>query len=216
MVRNLHSQSLCAAPTAFHHFLENLAATGKLTRHYTQNIDYIEDQLAHLNPIPGSTERQAAKTVQLHGRLKSMVCQQCRHHIPLEPELFQGSHVPSCPACENREMTRRGEGERARGIGRLRPQITLYGEDGQDNDEAESIGRMISHNLRQPIGAVLVVGTTLKVPGVREIVVDFCQAARARTKSATISVSKERPPASLESTFDVILLGDCDDVIPLL
>ncbi len=110
-------------------------------------------------------------------------------------------------------MRRISEGKRPRGIGRLRPRIVLYGE---TNPDEEVIGETVEADLQKPIDAVLVVGTTLKVPGMKRLVTEFSRAAKAQTASTVIWVSKEGPPAQLAPMFDVILLGDCDSSINLL
>lgn len=215
LIRELHRVSLCAVPTSFHLYLEKLAASGQLARHYTQNIDCIEDNLHYLAPDaePGFSDETWAKTIQLHGRLHTTVCQQCRHQDSLVPELFGGASAPLCPHCEDNETRRASEGRRPRGIGRLRPHIVLYGEANPDEDV---IGQVVEADLQKPIDVVLVVGTSLKIPGMKRLVTEFSRAAKLQATSSVIWISKEAPPAHLMSIFDVILLGDCDDVIPLL
>jgi NAD-dependent SIR2 family protein deacetylase len=42
MIGELSSSMLKAAATGFHHFFDQPALAGRLLRHYTQNVDYIE------------------------------------------------------------------------------------------------------------------------------------------------------------------------------
>jgi len=215
MIEGLYNKSLRAVPTPFHFFLERLAASGQLVRHYTQNIDCIEDDLSYLKPndTPTFSKEQRSKTIQLHGRLRTMVCQKCRLEDCFAPELFHDMSVPICPRCDEIETRRIAEGKRSRGIGRLRPRIVLYGEANPDEDV---IGETVEKDLQKPIDAVLVVGTTMKVPGMKRLVTEFSRAAKARPASTVIWVSKEAPSAQLKRVFDVILLSDCDDTIALL
>ncbi|CAO1630661.1 unnamed protein product [Jaminaea pallidilutea] len=45
MIAQLHSMTLAAHPTLFHHFLKRLDEQGRLQRVYTQNIDALEDKV---------------------------------------------------------------------------------------------------------------------------------------------------------------------------
>jgi NAD-dependent SIR2 family protein deacetylase len=96
-------------------------------------------------------------------------------------------------------------------IGRLRPNILLYGEPHLDNKE---ILETIKHDLRICPELVLIVSTKLGIPGARSIAVDFCHATR-NVGRASFWISKEEPTWSVKSLYDYVLIGDCDQVIPL-
>ena len=51
MIDELSSGMLEAAPTGFHHFLDQLAVSGRLLRHYTQNVDYNDRTLPSISPV---------------------------------------------------------------------------------------------------------------------------------------------------------------------
>lgn len=63
------------------------------------------------------------------------------------------------------------EGKRFRGIGRLRPQIVLYEE---VNSNEDLIGMISGKDLKTSLDTAIVVGTTLKVPGMQRLVIGFC------------------------------------------
>lgn len=100
------------------------------------------------------------------------------------------------------------QGKRSLKIGRLRPNVLIYGEPHPDDKE---ILETAKHDLRICPEVVLIVGTKLAIPGARSIAADFCHAARR----SSFWISKEEPMWSVKSLCDYVLIGDCDKVIPL-
>ena len=192
-----HLQSNTTMPTPFHMLMDELARGGRL-RHYTQNIDCVERGLPHLE----------ARTVRLHGRVDRARCQLCNWVCDSEPRSYQGAHLPICGRCSDRNQAREIEGKRSLSIGRLRPDVLLYGEPHPDDKE---IIKAVKEDLRVRPELVLVVGTTLKVPGARSIAANLCQAARS-AGGASFWISKEAPGASIKALFDYVLIGDSDEV----
>jgi NAD+-dependent protein deacetylase SIR2 len=70
---------------------------------------------------------------------------------------------------------RMAAGKRRHGIGKLRLRITLYGEN--HPFYCESIGSVVACDLQSKPDALIVVGTTLYLPGVRSIVRDMAHTA---------------------------------------
>jgi NAD-dependent SIR2 family protein deacetylase len=103
------------------------------------------------------------------------------------------------------------KGKRSLNIGRLRPNVLLYGEPHPDDKEILETAR---HDLRICPELVLIVGTKLAIPGARSIAADFCHAARS-VGGASFWISKEEPMWSVKSLCDYVLIGDCDKVVPL-
>jgi hypothetical protein len=105
------------------------------------------------------------------------------------------------------EETRQLIGKRARGVGKLRPSVVLYNETHKDG---EGVGEAVRKDLvggskgkgRGGADLLLVVGTSLRVPGTKRIVREFAKAVRSRDGSAsglaTPSPSPRRTPASDE------------------
>lgn len=124
------------------------------------------------------------RCIPLHGTLQSMHCQSCNHAFPLSmylPSLASG-HPPPCPECTNLELARKLIGKRPRGIGRLRPSVVLYNEEHKDG---EGVGEVVQRDLmgskgRSGADLLLVVGTSLKVPGTKRMVREFSKAVKAR------------------------------------
>lgn len=149
------------------------------------------------------------RCIPLHGTLQTLHCQTCTHTFPLEdhlPSLTSGT-PPYCPECTAMEETRQLVGKRARGVGKLRPSVVLYNETHKDG---EGVGEAVRKDLvggskgkrRGGADLLLVVGTSLRVPGTKRIVREFAKAVRSRdgptSGLATPSPSPRRTPASDE------------------
>jgi NAD-dependent SIR2 family protein deacetylase len=96
-------------------------------------------------------------------------------------------------------------------VGRLRPNILLYGEPHPDNNE---ILETTEHDLGISLELVLIIGTKLAIPGARSIAANFCHAAWS-VGGASFWISKEEPVSSVKALCDYVLIGDCDKVVPL-
>ncbi len=202
MIRDMSRLSVRAEPTSFHHFLDELAHNGRLLRHYTQNIDCIEHRLPDL----------WEKTVQLHGRIDEAMCQYCGWNGPLVSDWFCGSELPDCNRCQEIALERERMGKRRLGIGRLRPNVVLYGE---ENPKGDTIGELTEQDLWTGPEVVFVVGTALKVPGARRLVTELCRAAKAQG-GLTVWINRNAPPSGLKFPLDLAFHGDCDEVASLL
>ncbi|KAF1965536.1 DHS-like NAD/FAD-binding domain-containing protein, partial [Bimuria novae-zelandiae CBS 107.79] len=212
MVRTLSQQTKNAEPTAFHHLLATLAHEGRLLRLYTQNVDGIDTSLPPLKTeVPLPKKNPWPKTVQLHGSLEHMVCSKCHTVSDFDPDLFDGPAPPACPSCQSDDLARQAVDKRSHGVGRLRPRMVLYNE---HNPDDEAIGACSKADLRTRPDAVIVVGTTLKVPGVRRIVREMCATVRDRKDGTTIWINNDPEPKTkeLENVWDLVVQGPCDEV----
>jgi NAD-dependent histone deacetylase SIR2 len=212
MVRGLSTVTKTAQPTAFHHLLATLAEEGRLLRLYTQNVDGIDTSLKPLaTEIPLPKKGPWPKTIQLHGGLEKMVCSKCHQLSDLEPGLFDGPIPPSCAKCEHTDSLRAISNMRSHGIGRLRPRMVLYNE---HNPDDEAIGSVTHMDLKTRPDAVIVAGTTLKVPGVRRITREMCAVVRGRRDGMTVWINNDPEPIGkdLENCWDLIVRGPCDEV----
>ena len=217
MVRNLSTMSQNAKPTRFHHMLARLASEGRLLRLYTQNVDGIETSLPPLaTEVPLSHKAPWPKTIQLHGGLEKMMCQKCRNISDFQAQLFEGPTPPACPDCAAKDAVRTDHaGKRSHGVGKLRPRIVLYNE---HNPDDEAIGAVTTADFRKRPDAVIVVGTSLKIPAVRKIVREMCNIVRGRRSGVTMWINRDQDPPSgldLEDAWDLIVKGDSDDVASL-
>ena len=103
-------------------------------------------------------------------------------------------------------------GNRQSGIGRLRPNIVLYGE---ENSKGDIIGEVAEQNLGAGPEVVFVVGTALKVPGARMLVTELCCVAKTQG-GFTVWINRDASPSGLKLPLDLALYGDCDGVASLL
>ena len=216
MVRQLSHLTKTAKPTAFHHMLATLAEEGRLMRLYSQNVDGIDTALEPLKTvIPLSRKGPWPKTIQLHGGLEKMVCQKCGHLEVFDGSLFDGPEPPPCPECATNDEIRRIGGLRGHGVGKLRPRMVLYNE---FNPDEEAIGAVSAADLKSRPDAVIVVGTTLKVPGIRRLAKELCAVARDRRDGFTawINCDPEPPGVEFKDSWDMVIQGESDEVARLL
>jgi NAD-dependent histone deacetylase SIR2 len=211
MVRQLSNMTKSAQPTPFHHMLASLADEGRLLRLYTQNVDGIDTSMEPLKTnVPLNRKGPWPRTIQLHGGLQKMVCSKCHEMSDLVADLFDGPSPPTCHMCEAADNARTEyAGKRSHGIGRLRPRMVLYNE---HNPDDEAIGRVVSADLRTRPDALIVVGTTLKIPGVRRIVKEMCGVVRSRRGGLTVWINTTAPPPGKDYDWDLVVQGPCDRV----
>lgn len=181
-------------------------------RLYTQNVDGIESSLPPLaTEVPLDPKAPWPRTIQLHGGLEKMMCHKCQHTSDLQPELFEGAVPPECSRCAEVDNQRIKCGQRSRGVGRLRPRIVLYNE---SNPDEEAIGSVVMSDLRARPDALVVVGTSMKIPGVKRIVKEMSRVVHTRKDGASIWINRDTAPVNKElaSCFDLVVKGNCDDV----
>lgn len=93
-----------AKPTLSHYFIKLLNDKQILLRHYTQNIDCLEDL----------TGLDANKTIQAHGHIRSGSCLNCnaQHTFEFMKEAVLDNQIPKCTNCS----------------GTIKPDVVLFGE----------------------------------------------------------------------------------------
>ncbi|KAJ1939230.1 NAD-dependent deacetylase hst3 [Linderina macrospora] len=208
---SLHGQFKKAVPGPVHRFIRTLADRGALLRSYTQNIDGLEAK-AGLNVWDpnGDVAWQKAHTVPLHGSMEHLTCQLCSSTYPFDGDLGAGD---ACPDCATRSLIREAMGRRALPSGKLRPTVVLYEE---PHPHSEEIAKIISHDTRalssrrstsKLTDVVLVFGTTLKVPGCKQLVKQLAGAA-------TLTVVVNNEPVcgrAWDSVVDYQVIGCAED-----
>jgi NAD-dependent histone deacetylase SIR2 len=215
MVRELSHLTQNAKPTLFHDMLATLAEEGRLMRLYTQNVDGIDTALPPLaTKVPLNGKGPWPKAIQLHGGLGKMVCSKCKFLLDFDGALFEGPEAPPCPECETVEKIREISGLRGHGVGRLRPRMVLYNE---HNPDEEAIGAVSAADLKARPDAVIVVGTSLKVPGVRRLAKEMCSVTRDRRGGFTAWINFDPEPTGVDfkDCWDMVVRGACDDVARL-
>ncbi|KAF5019834.1 hypothetical protein F66182_8147 [Fusarium sp. NRRL 66182] len=216
MVREMDAMTKNAEPTPFHRLLASLAQEGRLLRLYSQNIDCIDTRMPPLaTNVPLNPKGPWPVTIQLHGGLEKMVCTKCGNLEQFNGDVFDGPEAPLCRTCKDIDEVRTAHaGKRSHGIGRLRPRFVLYNE---YNPDEEAIGNVSGADLKARPDAVLVVGTTLKVPGTRRIVKEMCQVTRGRKNGIAIWINVDDEPkgVDLKNCWDIVVRSKCDNVAQL-
>ncbi|KAF3764969.1 DHS-like NAD/FAD-binding domain-containing protein, partial [Cryphonectria parasitica EP155] len=217
MVRDLSRLTKEAKPTAFHHMLATIAHEGRLLRLYTQNVDCLDTSLEPLaTSIPLPPKKPWPVTIQVHGGLEKMQCTKCNHVAKFDGNLFQGPEPPLCGLCKEQDDVRtKFAGKRSHGVGRLRPRMVLYNEFNPDGD---AIGSVSEADLKKVPDAVIVVGTSLKIPGVRRIVQVLCRATRSTRDGFTAWINLDPEPQNpdVKDLWDLVIRGKSDDIAGLL
>lgn len=192
--------------------LATLAEEGRLLRLYSQNVDGIDTSLEPLaTTVPLNSKGPWPKTIQLHGGLAKMVCSKCGHLEDFDGAQFEGPEAPDCGNCVEIDSVRIAAGSRRHGIGRMRPRMVLYNE---YNPDEEAIGAVSAADLKKVADAVIVVGTSLKIPGIRRLVKEMCSTTRDRKNGFTAWINLDGEPGGPEfkDCWDMIVRGECDEV----
>ncbi|KAJ2342818.1 NAD-dependent deacetylase hst3 [Coemansia sp. RSA 2671] len=168
-------------------------------------------------------ERTFTRAVQLHGDLDNVVCTICHTKYPFTEKLaeeFCEGAPPPCPRCKEIEMIRDLVGKRSVASGVLRPDIVLYNE---NHPQSELIGALSEYDLKRRPDLLIVIGTSLKIPGIKRMVKEMAHSVHActlRSKRAgagkVIFINRDEPPKGWESIFDYYVAGDSDRAISLL
>lgn len=204
--------------TPTHKFIAMLHDRGKLLTNYSQNIDNLE--------IKAGVPKE--KLIQCHGSFGTATCIQCEYKMEGEkifPDIKAGN-IPRCPRCiqnlratggsmkRRRPKAAKKKKKRARwtdgssdddseydipSAGVMKPDITFFGENLPD----EFSERLTEHD-RDKVDLVVIIGTSLKVTPVSEIV-NWLPAHIPQIYVSRQTVS--------HINFDIDLLGDCDVVV---
>ncbi|KAK2624731.1 hypothetical protein QTJ16_005924 [Diplocarpon rosae] len=207
--------------TPTHAFIHLLQQKGKLLTNYSQNIDNIETSAGIL----------PEKLIQCHGSFATASCIECKYQVDghiIFPDIRAG-RIPHCdrclanarkmraPAAMKRKRSNNGQDKKKKRFdldaadsssdgeydapksGVMKPDITFFGEALPDHFSE----RLTNHD-KDLVDLVIVIGTSLKVAPVSEVVPYL----PAHVPQMYIS----RTPVS-HVNFDVDLLGDCDVVV---
>lgn len=200
-------------PSPSHQFIKLLQDKEVLLRNYTQNIDTLEEAAG------------IDKVLYCHGSFSQAQCTtpNCDYTVPgsvIKPDIFAQT-IPYCPRCseklqEKQDSTKKSkkkkkttkewendddeeeEDDGVRGLGVIKPCITFFGE--KLSDEFDKC--LLSD--RQSVDLLIVMGTSLKVAPVSELV---CHIPH---KTPVILINKT---PVLHMGMDIQLLGDSDGII---
>jgi NAD-dependent histone deacetylase SIR2 len=89
--------------------------------------------------------------------------------------------------------------------------MVLYNE---FNPDEEAIGEVSHADLKSRPDAIIVVGTSLKVPGIRRLAKELCAVTRGRRGGFTAWISHDSEPSGIEfkDSWDLVVKGECDEV----
>lgn len=238
-----------AEPSPTHHFIKTLDTKKKLLRSYTQNIDGLEARVGLLGSScheaksngKGKTKIRTkdVRNVQLHGDIHRVRCVACSADYPCTEEylaVFGKGNAPDCPECLSRcesngkyimfdfadllgiclAEARLARSARPIRVGNLRPGIVLYDETHPLGDD---IGTIHTADLGRKPDLLIIMGTSLKVHGLKKLVKDFARAIHASTSSnassskkpfKVIFVNKTAPGAEWSDIIDYHIQGETD------
>lgn len=173
-----------------------------------------------MDAATSSKKSSSGSVVLLHGNLDVLVCTLCKHKVPFTPEMQAKSKEGewmACEACTARSEERKAKGRRALQTGFYRPDIVLYGE---PHPQSEHLGSLISDDLQRSAGSVMIVmGTSLKVVGIKRMVKDFARRIKTMEPEANriFYINKTAPSRTdWKTVFDFEFLGECDEWVRML
>ena len=224
VVKKLWQQCSTATASLFYCYIGHLAQQDRLVRQYSQNVDWIENQLFSLSTARNVQTRNSKRnssrmqikepwlsTIYLYSRLDLMRCQKCSALFFTIAELLQDLFLPLYSVCYKVNECRLIQRKRVLSLGRLRPDILLYGEKSLNQNAIE---RVCANDIRARSNAVLVVGTKLNIPEAKRLAIELYQSIRASSiERATIWISKNLSPSTHQHLFDVVLIEDCDNIV---
>lgn len=215
-----------ARPTETHKFIKVLRERNKLLRCYTQNIDGLErhTDLKMGIDLNEFTEKTFTKSwrqldvVQLHGNLHKLTCTLCFTSFDwlddYHTALAAGMN-PECAHCHRKYVERLYAGKRITGgtVGMLRPNIVLYGE---NHPQAEILAQGLSADVRARPDLLIIMGTSLKVDGVKKLV--RLLAASVHQRGGKVVFVNKTPLGRLtwHDHVDYEILCDCDHFVRIL
>ncbi|KAK1723261.1 DHS-like NAD/FAD-binding domain-containing protein [Colletotrichum acutatum] len=147
----------------------------------------------------------------LHGSLESLRCFLCGKICDWDEadrshETLSGRQ-PECPYCAGATAARQERGKRALGVGKLRPDIVLYGE---EHPNAHLISPIVTHDLGLSPDLLLILGTSLKVHGLKILVREFAKTIHSRGGKVVFVNFTKPPESSWGDIIDYWVQWDCD------
>ncbi|KAF4467844.1 nad-dependent histone deacetylase hst3 [Fusarium albosuccineum] len=155
--------------------------------------------------------KSGVECVFLHGSLQLLRCFLCGRVCSWEDddrelETMSGQQ-PECPHCVGATTAREERGKRALGVGKLRPDIVLYGE---EHPNAHLISPIITHDLALCPDLLLILGTSLRVHGLKVMVREFAKAVHAKGGKVVFVNFTKPPESSWGDIIDYWIEWDCD------
>lgn len=182
----------------------------------TAQADSTNGQQGETSPPSSQQTAPAApnrgvECVFLHGSLAELRCFVCARTASWEEddrlEDTLAGRQPTCPHCAGATAAREEKGKRALGVGKLRPDIVLYGE---EHPHAHLISPLVQHDLSLGPDMLLILGTSMRVHGLKVLVKEFAKAVHDRG-GKVVFVNFTKPPESVwADIIDYWVQWDCD------
>ena len=201
--------------TPTHRFLKNLEDQTRLLRCYTQNIDGMEERLDMSCDLEDNGKASVApRVVRLHGDLNSLKCTLCKSKYifsQCDIDCFKGGSAPACPNCCEKDEIRRAMGQRAIAIGLLRPNVVLYND---HHEFGELIAELTAQDIRKRPDLLIVMGTSLKVHGIKHLVKEMAQSVHAVKRGKVVLINRvDLAQSEWANIFDYHIKSDTDDAV---
>lgn len=202
-----------------HSFIKLLQDKNKLLRNYTQNIDNLESYAGiHKENL-----------IQCHGSFATASCITCGYKVDGEiifPEI-KNKEIPYCPKCNEvkQSILKKEKNTKSKSKKKKKNKNKPYDDDDEEEEEGETyfhesfgvmkpditfFGEQLPENFKiainqdiNKVDLVLVIGTSLKVAPVADIV--------GKIPEHIPQILLNKDPIN-HCQFDVSLLGYCDDV----
>ncbi|KAF4966255.1 hypothetical protein FSARC_6054 [Fusarium sarcochroum] len=155
--------------------------------------------------------KSGVECVFLHGSLEQLRCFLCGRVCSWDDDGRQletmSGQQPECPHCVGATVAREERGKRALGVGKLRPDIVLYGE---EHPNAHLISPIVTHDLALCPDLLLILGTSLRVHGLKVMVREFAKAVHAKGGKVVFVNYTKPPESSWGDIIDYWIEWDCD------
>ncbi|KAM0352497.1 hypothetical protein ACHAPU_002165 [Fusarium lateritium] len=170
-----------------------------------------DDPQATVRNLRRELPKSGVECVFLHGSLELLRCFLCGRLCSWEDDGRQletmSGQQPECPHCVGATVAREEKGKRALGVGKLRPDIVLYGE---EHPNAHLISPIVTHDLALCPDLLLILGTSLRVHGLKVMVREFAKAVHAKGGKVVFVNYTKPPESSWGDVIDYWVEWDCD------
>ncbi|KAI1451758.1 DHS-like NAD/FAD-binding domain-containing protein [Annulohypoxylon moriforme] len=176
------------------------------------------DQASPNSEVSGRSNTRSAlapdrgvECVFLHGSLNSLRCFVCGKLCDWDEDGRESCTMlgeqPECPHCAGATAARQEKGKRALGVGKLRPDIVLYGE---EHPQSDLISPIVQHDLSAGPDLLLILGTSLRVHGLKVMVKEFAKAVHKKG-GQVVFINLTKPSESAwGDIIDYWIEWDCD------
>lgn len=163
------------------------------------------------NPRPTLVQDKGVECVFLHGSLHALRCFVCGKLCDWDEDgresCTMSGEQPECPHCAGATAARQERGKRALGVGKLRPDIVLYGE---EHPQSDLISPIVQHDLSAGPDLLLILGTSLRVHGLKVMVKEFAKAVHTKG-GKVVFINLTKPSESAwGDMIDYWIEWDCD------